>query len=142
MSKSIDVLLKIHHVHFVHPKFFGVSSSITPMLGGHLQSPQWLGDAKPASLSPPSVDAAASSFTGTASSPASWDGPISVGFNEKKWPTRNEQHQIHPINVKLKSTRSLLKGFPFRKVTNLSLIMKGLTNRPGPPPLEGNLHLQ
>lgn len=82
VSKSIDVLLKIHHVHFVHPKFLGYQ--VSPQCLGTSPVPSWLGDAKPASPSPPSVDAAASSFTGTASSPASWDGPFPSASTKKK----------------------------------------------------------
>lgn len=36
-------------------------------------------------------------------------------LQRKKRPTRNEQHQIHPINVKLKSTRSLWRVSHFER---------------------------
>ena len=62
-------------------------------------------------------------------------------------PTKTLQQQIHPVNVKLKSTwwtTTCLEPSrnPFRKVTKSLIAYQGLTNRPGPPPLEGNLHLQ
>lgn len=115
VSKSIDVLLKIHHVHFVHPKF----------LGYHQVSPQCLGTSPVPSMAwwlmRSQLHHRLRPWT---QQPLPSRAPLRVlppgmvhfrRLQRKKRPTRNEQHQIHPVNVKLKSTRSLWRVSHFER---------------------------
>ena len=130
VSKSIDVLLKIHHVHFVHPKKNWGIIKYHPNAWGTSPVPSmawWC--FLPASPSPPSVDAAASSFTGTASSPASWDGPMSVGFNEKKMANKKWTASNTPCKCQAEKYPEPFEGFPISKGDESLIDYEGL-NQP------------